>query len=101
LGLTAGIDTGAPRVLSSSCRSVGELKVEIINRAPRAIFPHDGKLNIAPDSVRAFKLAVVEAESHGDLTIGTEHLLLGVIVCERGVGPKVLTSVGLNTEKIR
>lgn len=50
---------------------------------------------------RALELAVSEARELQHAYVGTEHLLLGLLKEERGIGAQVLTSLGLTTDGVR
>jgi ATP-dependent Clp protease ATP-binding subunit ClpC len=60
-----------------------------------------GKIDLSPGTQQVLEYAVDEAKSMGHHYIGTEHLLLGLIRNEEGVGLKVLQQEGVTPEQIR
>ena len=60
-----------------------------------------GKIDLSPGTQQVLEYAVDEAKSMGHHYIGTEHLLLGLIRNDEGVGLKVLQQEGVTPEQIR
>ena len=60
-----------------------------------------GMDNFTQRARRVLDLAYLEAERMHQPTIGTEHLLLGLIQEEGGVAGKVLRELGLDTDRVR
>ncbi len=58
------------------------------------------QIYVTPQVARLFDLAYEEAKEMGDEYIGTEHLLLGILELHDGAAYRVLTSFGLDKEKI-
>lgn len=53
------------------------------------------------DAKRVFDLTQKEAESAGHTYIGTEHLLLGILVDGQNVGARALREMGVSLEAVR
>ncbi len=52
-------------------------------------------------ATRVLELAAAEAQGLGHSYVGTEHLLLGLLVERMGVGGQVLQSAGINADAAR
>src|SRR6056297_139162 len=59
------------------------------------------EIQLTPRAKRVLELAVNEAEKMGHNFIGTEHILLGLILEDNGIAAKVLKKEGLTSDKIR
>ncbi len=59
------------------------------------------KIDLAPGTKRVLELAVDEARRMGHHSIGTEHLLLGMVRQNEGVAMDVLKKLGISAEQIR
>ncbi len=60
-----------------------------------------GKLPQTPRAKRVIEFAIEEARDLNHNYIGTEHLLLGLLRENEGVGSQVLLNLGLNLEAVR
>jgi ATP-dependent Clp protease ATP-binding subunit ClpC len=60
-----------------------------------------GEIAFTPQTTRVFQLALREALSLGHGYIGTEHLLLGLVRENEGVGARVLNDLDADADKIR
>jgi ATP-dependent Clp protease ATP-binding subunit ClpC len=60
-----------------------------------------GRIELAPGTEQVLQLAIEEARRMGHHYIGTEHLLLGLVRQEEGVGLDVLRRLGVTPEQIR
>jgi ATP-dependent Clp protease ATP-binding subunit ClpC len=60
-----------------------------------------GKLPQTPRAKKAIEFAIEEARNLNHSHIGTEHLLLGLLREEEGVGAQVLMNLGLKLEDLR
>ncbi|MBU0650310.1 NDP-hexose 4-ketoreductase, partial [bacterium] len=60
-----------------------------------------GEIEFTPKAKRVIELAMEEARKFGHNYIGTEHLLLGLLLEEEGVAASVLNSLGLSLNQIR
>ena len=61
----------------------------------------DGQLGMTQQGKASLELAVQEARSLGHHYLGTEHLLLGLLREEEGLGGQVLRKSGLTLEETR
>jgi predicted dehydrogenase len=119
-------DGVVPQVLKSLSLDAGNMRVEILNRlrghSPSAASEKPGAfkrlfskmisssiqsecdqamMNLTPRAQQALALARKEAERFNHNFVGTEHLLLGLIVLGQGVAVNVLAKLGLNLENVR
>lgn len=62
--------------------------------------PFSGEIGFTPRVKKALELANEEATRHGVNYIGTEHLLLGLIMEGEGIAGRVLVNLGVSPEKI-
>ncbi|WP_034328606.1 ATP-dependent Clp protease ATP-binding subunit [Alkaliphilus transvaalensis] len=58
-------------------------------------------LGFTPRTKRIFELAYAEARNLGHNYVGTEHLLLGLLLEGEGIGTKILLEEGVDLEKVR
>jgi hypothetical protein len=63
--------------------------------------PESGKIPFTPRARKVLELALREALQLGHNYIGTEHILLGVLAEEDGVGARTLTELGVTRERVR
>jgi len=73
--------------------------VEFIVRRGEGIIR--GELSLTPRAKKVIELAVDEARLLNHHSIGTEHLLLGLVREGEGIGWGVLESLGINLERAR
>lgn len=82
--------------------TVDTLRREIENRIVlREKMPQSAELHLAPETKRILALAREESERLRSRTIGTEHLLLGLMREERSIAAEVLFEQGLRLQNIR
>lgn len=62
---------------------------------------HDRDLPYTSRAKRVLELSMSEARELKHSYVGTEHLLLGVLREEKGIGAQVLTSMGITTSGVR
>ncbi len=62
--------------------------------------PFTGEVSLTPRVKRVMELAHEEARRHGVSYIGTEHLLLGLLMEGEGVAARVLRNLGVSPERI-
>mgnify|MGYP001578629746 CR=1 FL=1 len=58
------------------------------------------KLPFTPRSKRVIEYAMEEARTRNSGYVGTEHLLLGLLIEQHGVAAKILTNLGVTQEKV-
>ena len=73
----------------------------ILEAIADTIFPRGPDLPYTSRAKKVLELAMSEARTLRHSYVGTEHLLLGVIREERGVGAQVLASFGLSAQRVR
>jgi prophage maintenance system killer protein len=113
--LIAGITTGtvaepavaawiAGRLLPHQGKEAGIMKrlTRRGNREPLAVTARAGKFpHLTDRAYRAVTMAEAEAAELRHNYIGTEHLLLGLLVIDDGVAAKVLTRLGVSAAEVR
>ncbi|MDR1961975.1 MAG: ATP-dependent Clp protease ATP-binding subunit ClpC, partial [Gracilibacteraceae bacterium] len=62
--------------------------------------PHAGAIAPSPRVKRVLQIAVEEAQRQGLNYVGTEHLLLGLLIEGEGVAARILTDLKINPEKL-
>ena len=60
-----------------------------------------GEIGLTPRAKKVMELAVDEARRLGHSSIGTEHLLLGIMREGKGIAANVLTSLGVTLDAVR
>jgi ATP-dependent Clp protease ATP-binding subunit ClpC len=70
----------------------------IIGRGDRMVL---GEIGLTPRAKKVIELALDEARRLKHTSIGTEHLLLGLVREGEGIAAGVLESLGVNLEKVR
>src|SRR5918998_125887 len=101
LGLVREGDGVAARVLSNMGVQLPKVRsaVEfIIGRGETMVM---GEIGLTPRAKRVIELAVDEARRMNHDSIGTEHLLLGIVREGEGIAAGVLESLGVNLERVR
>jgi len=101
LGLLYEQDQIADRVL----RSLGLTPELVRDQVVEIVAPGEevtaGQIPFTPRAKKVLELGLREALSLGHNTIGTEHLLLGLLRENEGVGVRILLERGLDPEQIR
>lgn len=91
---------------SQVARALGITK-QAAHRKYRYLFEHSitvpatTKLIVTGEARRSIQYARVEAKRLGQPAVGTEHILLGILRCERSAGAKALNVVGVTLERAR
>src|SRR5258707_7493336 len=101
LGLVREGEGVAAKVLSNLGVELNKVRsaVEfIIGRGDRIVL---GEISLSPRAKKVIELAVDEARRLNHHSIGTEHLLLGLVREGEGIAAGVLESLGVNLEKVR
>lgn len=60
-----------------------------------------GKLPETPAAKRVIEYAIEEARSLGDVCVGTEHILIGLLREDYGVAAQILMNLGLRLDQVR
>ena len=94
-------DTPAKEVLSQLGADEGAVRAQFeAQLAPGTKRPR-GKPSLTRRARRALSLAADEAQRAGRVTYGPEHLLLGLLRTEEGVGFQILTALGIHLDAVR
>jgi len=97
----AGIAANVLKNLDVDLRTVRSELKRILPGSPKGEVRTTGELPTTPWSKKVVDCAVAEARRLNHNYVGTEHLLLGLIVAEEGVAAQVLEHVGLNADRVR
>lgn len=84
--------------LGTSFEAVADAISRVVSPGPgsqRAHLPFDRNAR------RAIELTVKEAKKLGDDSIGTEHLLLGLLWEGKSFGPRILNALGITHDAVR
>ena len=101
LGLVREGEGVAAKVLSNLGVELNKVRsaVEfIIGRGDRLVL---GEIGLTPRAKKVIEMAVDEARRLNHHSIGTEHLLLGLVREGEGIASGVLESLGVNLERVR
>ena len=101
LGLVRQGDGSAVEVLANLKLELGEVRWAVestIERGDRAVL---GEIGLTPRAKKVIELAVDEARRLNHHYVGTEHLLLGLVLEGGGIAAGVLESLGANLERVR
>ncbi len=86
------------RDLGLDTRRVEELVERMSHAGQRT---SNARLDLLPESKKVLELAVDEARRMGHHYIGTEHLLLGILRLNEGIGIDVLSRLNVSPEEIQ
>jgi ATP-dependent Clp protease ATP-binding subunit ClpA len=105
LALTQADDDIAAQALQQSGVSLDAAQREVERtlgpRMPADAQPATGATGLDAHTLRMIALAADEAQQMGDVYVGTEHLLLGLIREGAGLGAQVLLTLGANLNQLR
>lgn len=102
LGLLGEPDTVAVTVMQNLEVDLTAMRQKILETVKKGRAPATGPdLPYTSRAKKVLELAMTEARDIGHSYVGTEHLLLGVLREEKGIGAQVLTDAGLTLEKTR
>jgi len=102
LGLIKEGQGVASAVLQNLGLSLERIRLEIEKKvASGSDIEVMGEIEFTPRAKRVIELAMEEARRFGHNYIGTEHLLLGLLLEEEGVAANVLNSLGVSLSKIQ
>lgn len=94
-------------VASAVLENLGVSRAEIITRVETIVQKGKSDAFVGPDlpytsrAKKILELSMSEARVMSHSYVGTEHLLLGVLAEQKGIGAQVLLSLGLTPEKAR
>lgn len=100
-GLAAEEEGIASRVLGSLGLTADAVKRDIGRDIGAGDEAFSGPIPFTPRSKKVFEMALREALSLGHNYIGTEHVLLGLIRENEGVGARILLEHDIDSEKVR
>jgi ATP-dependent Clp protease ATP-binding subunit ClpC len=101
LGLAKEENGLASKVLRELGTTAADITRAVERMAPRNPRPPYSKPTLTPRTKRVIEVAVEEARQMGHPYIGTEHLLLGLVQEEEGIGSEVLRGLGMSLDRIR
>ena len=101
LGLVREGDGVAARVLSDMGVDLPRARVALDQLVGRGESMVVGEVGLTPRAKKAIELAVAEARRLNHHSIGTEHLLLGLIRERDGTAMGVLQTLGIDPEALR
>ena len=97
LGILREEDGIPVAVLRKMGLTTEEIRMEVERNLPRGTnILTFGEIPFTPRAKKVLELAIEEAKLLGHNYIGSEHLLLGLIREEEGIGGKILRSLGAN-----
>jgi ATP-dependent Clp protease ATP-binding subunit ClpA len=101
LGLVRDEDSVAARVLGELGMSLQRVREEVEKQLPRAERKSVQEMTLTPRVKRVIDLAYDEARSLNNNYVGTEHLLLGLMLEGEGLAGRVLAKLGATAEAAR
>jgi len=101
LGLLREQEGLAARVLASLDITVERVRAHILRSARPREEPTSGQIPFTPRAKKVLELALREALSLGHNYIGTEHILLGLVLENEGTAARILLDFDADSEKIR
>jgi hypothetical protein len=101
LGLLREEEGLAARMLESLDIRVEEVRAQVARIVGRGDEVTTGQIPFTPRAKKVLELALREALSLGHNYIGTEHVLLGLVRENEGVGARILLDFDADAEKIR
>lgn len=104
LGVVASTEGIIPKVFALNGIDINEVRMAASNAVSaaekgRPLYGED-QISISPPAKSALDIAVSQAQMLGDGFIGTEHILLGIILEGESAGSAVLRSSGLTSEMV-
>lgn len=102
LGLIKEGSGVAANVLKNMDVDIRKVRLEVerlIAVAPEATAM--GKLPLTPRAKKIIEWSLVESKELGHNYVGTEHILLGILREQEGIGPSVLRNLGLAIDAVR
>ena len=101
LGLIREGEGVAARALQSLGIEADRVRKMVEEMVEKVQGPAPAEMTLTPRAKRVLELAIDEARRMGHNYVGTEHLLLGLIREGEGVAAQVLSSLGVDAEKVR
>jgi prophage maintenance system killer protein len=101
LGLVSEDEGLATKALESLGLSLAEVRHQVMRITGYGQHAAPGTIPFTPQAKKVMELSLREALGLGDNYIGSEHLLLGLLRLERGIGARVLTGFGAGHDRVR
>jgi ATP-dependent Clp protease ATP-binding subunit ClpC len=101
LGLVREGEGVAGHVLRSLGIDLDQVRHAVETRIGRSDEVVLGEMRLTPRAKRVLELAALEARRFQHDYLGTEHLLLGVLLEGEGIDAEVLTRFGLSVQHVR
>jgi prophage maintenance system killer protein len=101
LGLVFDDEGLAAKALESLGLSLGEVRHQVTAITGQGEHIPQGRIPFTPQAKRVMELALREALGLGRNYVGAEHVLLGLLRVERGIGARVLTGLGAGYHRVR
>jgi ATP-dependent Clp protease ATP-binding subunit ClpA len=101
LGLLREEEGIAARVLESLDMTVEEVRAQVAGIVGQGDEPTTGQIPFTPRAKKVLELSLSEALNLGHNYIGTEHILLGLVRENQGVGARVLLDFNADAAKVR
>jgi ATP-dependent Clp protease ATP-binding subunit ClpC len=101
LGLLREEEGLAARVLTSIDVSPEEVRAQVARIVGEGDEVTTGQIPFTPRAKKVLEMALREARSVGHNYIGTEHILLGLVRENEGLGARILLDFDADAEKIR
>jgi ATP-dependent Clp protease ATP-binding subunit ClpC len=101
LGMVREQEGVAARVLADLGIELGPLRAQLVRIVGVGDTENERGIPFTPRTKRVLELAKREAEALGHTYIGTEHLLLGLVCENEGVGARVLHDHGVDPATIQ
>ena len=98
LGLLREEEGVAAQVLENLDITVERVRARVVELVPPGEEVIPGQIPFTPRAKKVLELALRESKSLGHNYIGTEHILLGVVRENQGVGARVLLDFDANSE---
>lgn len=96
---------GVPGIASETLASFGvygrNLRPAVLNITGRGTYHVDREIPFTPRAQRVLQLASEQSQKLGSNKIGTEHLLLGLLIENAGVAISALEDLGVDSAEVR
>lgn len=101
LGLLEESDDVCAAMLRELNVNITRLREETLRRTPKGTAAEIGNMPFTPRAKRVLERALYEARSLNHNYVGTEHLLMGLVLEPDGLAGQVLTDAGVKEAKAR
>jgi ATP-dependent Clp protease ATP-binding subunit ClpA len=101
LGLLADPEGNAARALGSLNVTLDAAREQVREIIGEGRLPQQGHIPFTPRAKKVLELSLREALTLGSQSIGTEHLLLGLVAEGEGVGARIIGRLGASLKTVR